>query len=93
MKLLEIIAVRASGDFEEQARQYLIQFRHTFKGPALPEVNLYIDSTISGDFAVILSWQKQKRAGNKTDVGRCLAEALKRFGLVDHTCWITMEDK
>ncbi len=93
MKLLEIIAVRTSGHFKEQARQYLIQFCRTFKKLGLPELNLYINSAISGDIAIMLSWQKKEFTGTKTDMGQSLANALKCYGLVDHTCWIMMEDQ
>ncbi|MBU4036541.1 MAG: hypothetical protein KKA35_08945 [Proteobacteria bacterium] len=93
MKLLEIIAVRASGHYKEQARQYLIQFCRTFKEPTLSELKLYINSAFSGDIAVMLLWQKLEFAGTKTDVGQSLSSALKSCGLVDHTCWIMIEDQ
>ena len=92
MKLLEIIAVRTSGHFAEQACQYLKEFCLTFKGPPIPEMNLYINPAIKGDIAIILHWLERQHSRTKTDVGLCLAAALKRFGLVDHTCWVMMED-
>ncbi|MFH2046701.1 MAG: hypothetical protein ABIK92_16335 [Pseudomonadota bacterium] len=93
MKLLEIIAVQASGHFKEQARQYLIQFCRTFKEPTLSELKPYINSAFSGDIAVMLLWQKLEFTGTKTDVGQNLSSALKSYGLVDHTCWIMIEDQ
>lgn len=92
MKLLEMISVRTSGPFGEEARHYLKDFCRTVKGPLLSEVHLYLNAAISGDIAVILSWTEAERDEMKTALGQRLAYALKRFGLVDHTCWIMMED-
>ncbi|MFH2046722.1 MAG: hypothetical protein ABIK92_16440 [Pseudomonadota bacterium] len=92
MKLLEIIAVRTSGHFAEQARQYLKEFCQTLKGPPIPEMNFYINSATNSDISVILQWQEREQPNTKTDVGFSLASGLKRFGLVDHTCWVMMED-
>lgn len=92
MKLLEIIAVRTSGHFAEQARQYLKEFCKTFKGAPIPEMNFYINSAINSDISVILQWQEREQSNTKTDVGCSLACGLKRFGLVEHSSWVMMEE-
>jgi hypothetical protein len=91
MKRLEIVSVRTSGNFEQQAYVYIRTFCREAKEPLLSGASLYINAAVPGDLAVILAWQAESSTEQKTDVGLRLADALKRFGLVDHVFWIMIE--
>jgi len=93
MKRLEIISVRTSGDSEQQAYMYMRTFCREVKEPLLLGASLYNNTAAPGDLAVILTWQAAPPTEKKTDVGFCLANALKRFGLVDHVFWIAIENR
>ena len=98
MKRLEIISVRASGNCEEwsntclmELRLYLKQLRRA-QDVSSVEVEFYVNAHLPGDLAVILSWTSKQPKNMKNDLGLCLADAMRHFGLVDHTCWFSIED-
>lgn len=93
MKQMEIISVRTSGNAEQQAFAYMRMFCWEVKAPLLSGASFCVNALHPGDLAVILTWQAAPSIEQKTDVGLTLADALKRFGLVDHTCWRVIENQ
>ncbi len=91
MKQLEIISVRTSGNAEQQAYAYMRTFCREVKAPLLSGTSFCVNASVPSDLAVVLAWQAAPSIEQKTDVGLTLADALKRFGLVDHTCWRVIE--
>ncbi|MEN6318313.1 MAG: hypothetical protein ABFD82_06110 [Syntrophaceae bacterium] len=91
MKCIEIVSVRTSGNHEQQAYMHMKTFCREVKEPLLSGANLYINASFPGDLAVILEWQGTSTTNDKTSVGLRMANALKRFGLVDHVFWIVIE--
>lgn len=92
MNRLEIISLRAPDHVEQQVHDYLRFFCLTLKKTTMLEASFYDSAFIPGDIAIIISSQTEQGKNQKTDAGVCLADALKRFGLVDHTCWLMIED-
>ena len=90
MKWMEIISVRTSGQYEEQAQQFLEGLDHINQEGSETDIQWCKNADLPGDLSVILSWTSRPNH-HKSDFGLRLAEALKRFGLVDHTCWLIME--
>ena len=93
MKRLEVISLRASGYLEQLAHEYLRSFCLNVKKTTILEAHFYASAFIPGDFAIVISSQVEQGKKQKTDEGVCLADALKHFGLVDHTCWLMIEDE
>ncbi len=91
MKRLEVISLRTSGYLEIQAHEYLRSFCLNLNKINILEANFYVGAFIPGDLAIVISSQTEKGKKRKTDAGASLADALKHFGLVDHTCWIMVE--
>lgn len=92
MKCVEIISVRTSGNFDQETFAYLRSLcQEATENPFL-SANLYRNSSYSGDLAVILSRQTEQSNEDKSRLGLTLADTLKRYGLVDHTCWVMDEN-
>ncbi len=92
MKRLEVISLRASGNSDQQARESLRSFCQNLKKVNKFEANFYVSAFIPGDLAIVISSQTEQGKRQKSDVGASLADAMKHFGLVDHTCWLMIED-
>lgn len=93
MKRLEIISVRTSGNYEERVRICLHELRLA-RDVSSANIEFYVNENFPGDLAAFLSWTttKGKPKNLKSDLGLCLADAMRRFGLVDHACWLAIED-
>jgi hypothetical protein len=92
MNRLEVISLRTSGYLEQQAREYLRSFCLDLKKTTMLEANSYASAFVPGDLAIVILSQTEQGKKQKTDAGISLADALKRFGLVDHTCWLMIEN-
>jgi hypothetical protein len=92
MKSLEIISLRALGNLEQQTHGYLRSFCLNIKNTNILEANFYVNAFIPGDLAIVLLSQTEKDKKQKTAAEVILADALKRFGLEDHTCWLMIKD-
>jgi hypothetical protein len=93
MKHLEIISLRVSSSSEQQARQYMRKFCNIVKKHTSAEANSYVNTSIPGDLAIVISSSAEQDKDQGVDLGVCMADVMKQFGLVDHTCWIMMEDQ
>lgn len=91
MKRLEIISLRASGHLEQEAHQYLRSLSLRLRETKIFETNIYVNAFTPGDLAIVISSQTEQGKRQKTDLGMILADSLKRFGLVDYTCWLRAE--
>lgn len=92
MKRLEIISVRTSGAAAEQARSYMKIFCRDIAASLPAKAGLYLDAADTGDLAVVLHWQEKAPIEGKSATGLFLADTLRRFGLVEHVFWITMDE-
>ncbi len=60
---------------------------------AQADVTVYANSLLQGDLCIQIFWDKEAAANQGSRVGVSLAQALKRFGLVDHSVWIRIENE
>jgi hypothetical protein len=93
MKWLEIISLRTSGHFEQQARNYMKKFCRIVKKYKLSEVDFYIHASSPGDLALVISSRSQEEKDKVKDLVTYMADVLKKFGLVDHNCWLQIDEK
>jgi hypothetical protein len=87
MKWMEIIKLRS----EEKAPELLkgLLSGLTREGqPGLVEARLYRHASWETDWTLHFHWDSGKPEVNGTALGLRLAQALKEFGLVDHSIWI-----
>jgi hypothetical protein len=93
MKRLEIISVRTSVHDEKQARLCLQEICRSADWTSATDMQFFVNADVLGDLAVILTWRSDQAGNQKSDLGMILAETMKRFGLVDHACWLAMENR
>jgi len=92
-KYLEIISLRASSGCEQQARQHMRKFCRVVKKRSLLEADFYVNALIPGDLAIVISSSAKTDKDQAMGLGVFMSDVMKRFGLVDHTCWIMTEDQ
>jgi hypothetical protein len=87
MNWMEIIRLRSAEKAPESLKGLLSGL--TRKGqPGLVEARLYRHASWETDWTLHLHWDSEKPEENGTALGLHLAQALKEFGLVDHSIWI-----
>lgn len=57
-------------------------------GSWLREVKIFHNAAIATDVCLHLHWEKPLFPNQGSTVGFCIADALKEFGLVDHSVWV-----
>lgn len=93
MKRLEIVSLRTSGTFEQKARKYMKDLCKMIEKSSETSAGFYIHEFNPGDFAIIIMSQTRKGQVIRTELGTCMEEALKQFGLVDYNCWVAFDGK
>ena len=86
MKRLEIIHLRLAGN--APANLLTDIRRSVFASAETDTVRLYFHATIPTDLSVHIRTETKTRDKNTSDLGLCLAAALREFGMVQHTVWI-----
>ncbi|OPY84760.1 MAG: hypothetical protein A4E71_02530 [Smithella sp. PtaU1.Bin162] len=93
MKRLEIISLRTSGSCEQEARKYMKKFCKLMKKHTSSSASFYVHASIPGDLAVVITSAAEQGKDPGIDLGVCMADVMKQFGLVDHTCWILADNQ
>ena len=92
MKTIEIIKVRTGNDDSQAAwdllRQLSVDIEETVRNQA---VQLYQNTSITGDFAYFLVWDGGMSETEGSSLGVKIRKSLEHLGLVDHTIWKLME--
>jgi hypothetical protein len=90
MKWVEVIRLRTSGEkpgiWEES---FLKKDNWTQNG--LVQSRVFRHAALESDLSIHLYWDSQGPGKNGSDLGLLLAQALKHFGLIDHSVWIEVE--
>ena len=90
MKWLEIIKLRSAGNDEKVLEEFLLPMAKVSQS-GLVEIKTYSHASLETDLSVHLHWESERPAQNGSVLGLRLAQALKEFGLVDHSLWIEEE--
>ncbi len=93
MKQLEIISLKTSGHYKQQATKYMRKFCRIVKKYHSSDANFYVRASIPGDLALIISSQVQEGEEPGTSLGVYMAAILKHFGIVDYNCWLIGNNK
>ena len=56
--------------------------------PGLDEAKIYTHSAIPGDISVHIMWNTAKGLFKESEAGLMIADALRKYGILDHTVWL-----
>jgi hypothetical protein len=90
MKWLEIIKLRSAGKDSGLLEELLLSIDRLGQ-TGLVEMKTYHHAALETDLSVHLHWESGRTEKNGSALGLRLAQALKEFGLIDHSIWIEEE--
>lgn len=90
MKWLEVIKLRSAGKDSELLKELLVSI-DKFSQSGLVEMKTYHHAALETDLSVHLHWQSERPDRNGSSLGLRLAQALREFGLIDHSVWVEEE--
>ena len=88
---LEIIHLRAVQRSPREIHQAIAESMRTVTDSE-PQVRLYAHLRVVGDLSVHLIHESPDRLEQASHLGLRLAEALKQYGLVEHSVWGEITD-
>jgi hypothetical protein len=90
MKWLEIIKLRSAGKDSGLLEELLLSVGKSSHS-GLRKMKTYHHVALELDLSVHLHWESVRPEQNGSPLGLHLAQALKEFGLIDHSVWIEEE--
>ncbi len=90
MNWVEIIKLRSAG-MEDGLLEQLLRSLRSDRSRELVEIKTYRHAVFPNDFSMHLRWESERPTENGSVLGLRLAQALKEFGLIDHSIWIEEE--
>jgi hypothetical protein len=90
MKWLEVIQLRSPGKDSRLLEELLLSIEK-FSQSALVEMRTFHHAALESDWSIHLHWESDRPEQNGSSLGLRMAQALKEFGLVDHSIWIEEE--
>ncbi|KPK90367.1 MAG: hypothetical protein AMJ94_09555 [Deltaproteobacteria bacterium SM23_61] len=87
MKWLEVIKLRSAGGSLGLLEELLLPLSES-DPRGLVEMKTYRHAVLETDLSVHLHWNSEMPEPNGSALGLRLAQALKEFGLVDHSVWV-----
>ena len=86
-KWLEVIKLRSAGKDSGLLEEFLMS-KDKFDESRLVEMKTYHHAALGSDLSIHLHWESEQPEQNGSSLGLHLAQALKEFGLVDHSIWV-----
>jgi hypothetical protein len=87
MRWLEVIKLRSAGEGSRLLEEFLVPIDRLSQY-GLVGIKTYRHATLETDLSVHLFWESERPEQNGSNLGLHLAQALKEFGLIDHSIWI-----
>jgi hypothetical protein len=91
MKWLEVIKLRSAGNGEKIMEEFLRPTAKFGQNRGLMEMRTYRHAALETDLSVHLHWESVRPEQGGSALGLRLAQALREFGLIDHSIWIEEE--
>ncbi len=91
MRWLEIIKLRSARIGEGSRDEFLRSLVKSSQSGKAVEIKTYRHAALEYDVSVHLHWESDRPEQDGTALGLRLAQALKEFGLTDHSIWIEDE--
>ncbi len=90
VKWLEVIKLRSAGK-NPWSLEELLRSMAQVKQTGLVEVQTYRHAALDTDLSMHLLWESEFPEMNGSAPGLRLVQALKEFGLTDHSIWLKEE--
>ena len=88
MKYIEIIRLRTTGNYSDEIVQKLMEIMDTKKATDNRcNMNFFKNTPFQTDLLVLIVYYADMIDPHGSRTGRELCEALKKFGLINHTIW------
>jgi hypothetical protein len=87
MKWLEVIRLRSAEKDSELLKELLLSFDKASQR-GLVEMKTYHHAALETDVSVHLLWESEQPEQNGSSLGLRIGQALKEFGLIDHSVWV-----
>jgi hypothetical protein len=87
MEWLEVIKLRSAGKSFGILEELLLSMDKVGQY-GLVGIKIYRHASLETDWSVHLFWESERLEQNGSSLGLHLAQALKEFGLVDHSIWV-----
>jgi hypothetical protein len=91
MKWVELIKLRSAAGSKKTTNELSELVNNVLKIDDGVEIHLYAHPFVIGDLFIQISWESSRASTRGSQVGLGVAQAFKKFGLVDHSCWIKVE--
>jgi hypothetical protein len=88
VKWLEVIKLRAAGNGERLLDELFRQMDKAGQDRGRVKIKTYRHAALETDVSLHLHWESERLEQNGSALGLRLAQALKEFGLIDHSIWI-----
>jgi len=87
MKWLEVIKLRSAGGSLGLLEELLLPISRS-KQSGLVEMKTFRHAALETDLSIHFHWDSEMPEPNGSALGLRLAQALKAFGLIDHSVWV-----
>jgi hypothetical protein len=87
MKWLEVIKLRSAGGSSGLLEELLLPISGSNQS-GLVGMKTYRHATLENDLSLHIHWESERLEQNGSALGLRLAQALKEFGLIDHSVWV-----
>ncbi len=93
MKWLEVIKLRSAGRTGELPEEFWGPIAEADQYRGLVEMRSYRHAALDTDLSLHLHWESDRPEPSGSALGHQLEQALKEFGLTDHSVWIEEEKR
>lgn len=90
MKWLEVIKLRSAEKDSRVMEELLLSVRK-FDQNGLVQTKIFRHASLDSDVSIHLHWESEWPEQNGSALGLHLGQALKEFGLMDHSVWLEKE--
>jgi len=87
MKWLEVLNLRSAGGSSGLLEELLLSISKSNQSGRV-ELKTYRHAALENDLSVHIHWESERPEQNGSALGLRLAQALKEFGLIDHSVWV-----
>ena len=90
MKWLEVIKLRSAEKDSRSMEELLLSVRKFIQN-GLVETKIFRHASLDSDLSIHLHWESDWPEQNGSALGLRLGQALREFGLIDHSVWVEKE--
>ncbi len=93
MRWLELIKLRGVGIGEGLLEDLFREMNDAGQNRGLVEIKTYRHAALETDLSLHLHWESERPELNGSALGLRLAQALRDFGLIDHSIWVEGQEE